>query len=78
MRPLLLSLCLTACTFGDAKAPEIKDVRYVVRVAYVTDVAVKPYDTISRCNVTKDFVAKELPEMDGYTKLVRCLPVNGK
>ncbi len=68
----LLLLLLTAC---DAKAPEVKEQRFVIRVAYLVDLPVESYKSEKRCGVTRDFVAKELPELDGYTKVVRCVPV---
>ena len=71
----LLILSLTAC---DAKAPPVKEQAYIVRVAYLTDVKVEAYKSEKRCNVTRDFIAKELPELDGYTKIVRCIAIGEK
>jgi hypothetical protein len=76
MRPLILSLImmgLTAC--GDAYAPPVKDTKWIVRVAYIHDLEIKPADTPRGCEVPRKFAEKELPEMPGYTKVVRCLPI---
>jgi hypothetical protein len=64
-------LMLTAC---DAKAPPVKERNYLVRISYVTDVKVKPYASIDKCDVTRKFMAKELPDLDGYQLVVRCVP----
>jgi len=77
MRSLLtlsLLFMLPSCV---ANAPPEKNIKYVVRVMYVHDLEVKPYDSISRCNVTREFTQNELPPMDGYAKLVICTPVGG-
>lgn len=73
-RLILLTLLITGCA-GDARAPEVSGYAYVVRVAYLHDVQVAPYDTRKRCEVTRAFTEKELPEMPGYTKIVQCMPV---
>jgi hypothetical protein len=52
----------------------VKEPAFVVRVAYVTDVKVKPYASMDKCDVTRKFMARELPELDGYTLVVRCVP----
>jgi hypothetical protein len=73
-RALLLLLLMTGCS-AEARAPEVREQRYVVRIAYVTDVKVESYKSEKRCGVTRDFVAKELPPLDGYTLVVRCVAV---
>lgn len=75
MRLALLALLLTACAPGSARAPETDNYAFLVRVMYVTDLQVKPYDTRSRCEVTRAFTEKELPELAGYHKIVACMPV---
>jgi hypothetical protein len=72
---LILALSLLLISACDAYAPPVKEQAYVVRVAYVTDVKVKPYASIDRCDVTRKFLAKELPDLDGYQLIVRCVPV---
>jgi outer membrane biogenesis lipoprotein LolB len=76
-RFILATLFLTACA-SDAKAPPVKEPAYIVRVAYLTDVKVEAYKSEKRCGVTRDFIAKELPQMDGYTLVVRCVAIGEK
>lgn len=74
--PLLFLVCLLpAC---DAKAPPVKEVRYIVRIAYVTDLEIRPSDTPRGCEVPRRFAEKELPEMPGYTKVVRCIAIGNE
>jgi hypothetical protein len=75
MTRTLLALSILMLTACDAKAPPVKEQAFVVRVAYVTDVKVKPYASIDKCDVTRKFMVKELPELDGYQLVVRCIPV---
>jgi hypothetical protein len=72
---LILALSLLLISACDAKAPPVKEPAYIVRIAYITDLPVKAYESEKRCEVTKRFVEKELPPLDGYTLVVRCVPV---
>jgi hypothetical protein len=75
MRPLLiLTFLLSGCS--EARAPELNGYAFVVRIAYVADLDVNPYHTRSRCEVTRAFTEKELPDLPGYHKIVACMPVN--
>ena len=74
LRALSLLILMTGCS-SEARAPELDGYAYTVRIAYVADLAVRPYDTRRRCEVTRAFTEKELPEMPGYQKIVQCLPV---
>jgi len=65
-----------AISARSARAPETTDYAFLVRVMYVTDLQVKPYDTRKRCEVTRAFTEKELPELPGYHKIVACMPIN--
>lgn len=71
----LMILSLTAC---EAVAPPVKETKWIVRIAYVHDLAITPHDTEKGCEVPKRFAAKELPELDGYTKIVRCIAIGEK
>lgn len=72
---LTLSLLILLAGCGTAAAPPTEGVKYIVRIAYIHDLEVKPHETPRGCEVPRKFAEKELPEMPGYTKVVRCLPV---
>jgi hypothetical protein len=75
MTRALLSLSILVMTACDAKAPPVKEQAYIVRIAYIADMPVKAYESEKRCEVTKRFVEKELPPLDGYQLVVRCIQI---
>lgn len=74
-RTLAIALIFLASCGGSAYAPPVKDVRFIVRIAYIHDLEIKPHETMKGCEIPRRFADKELPEMPGYVKVVRCLPV---
>lgn len=75
MRSVLTLALLAMLPSCAAHAPPVNGVMYGVRVAYLTDVKVAPYESRKRCEVTRRFIENELPELPGYAKVVVCTPV---
>ena len=78
MRAAILALLLTGCIPNDARAPEASNYVYVVRIAYIHDLAIKPHETIQGCEIPRSRAEKDLPDMPEYTKVVRCLPIGAR
>lgn len=77
LRLAILTLLITGCS-GEARAPELSNYVYVVRIAYIHDLAIKPHDTLKGCEVPRSRAEKDLPDMPEYTKVVRCLPIGAR